>query len=411
MDLLISFIPRTAKVLISGILYFTITASAQIPYDKGIDYIDSQRNVAIDRLVKIGSIISPSGEEEYRAEAVAVMMHDIGLSFISIDSLYNVVGLIQGQSDSCLVFVSTLDDLASVASLQREHTVILKHIGDRVVGPGSNTSSTTIAMLQAAEAIKNLDVRPYYTLVFSAVSQEEVGLGGMKKVFSDWRDRAVGFVDILGEGAGISYGAIGIHWWKVVGKGPVGHTLRGGLPNVNQGLARAIDLIFDIEITEAEQKESTVLNISMIQSGEVFNHKPANGWFSLDIRSLVEENIIFIEDQVRGILMEVGQETGIELSMEPYQITPGGQIPRALQSSLVRSAQAAVRSLGLEPGMTDRGSSNLNIPLSQQHLAIGLNGERGGQRGYIDEWADINALIRTAKVVFLISYLMDGQKG
>jgi len=381
-------------------------AKAQIPFDKGIEYIDAQRSVAVDRLISIGSIISPSGEEEQRAEAVAAIMYDIGLSFISVDSLYNVVGIIHGQRDSCLILVSTLDDLASVATLQRQHAVVLKAHGDRVLGPGSNTSSTTVAMLQAAEAIKHLNIKPYYTLVFAAVSQEETGLGGMKKVFKDWRDRSVGFVDILGDGAGISYGAIGIHWWKVKGTGPVGHTLRGGLPNVNQGLARAIDHIFDIEITEEERKQSTVLNISMIQSGEVFNHKPASGWFSLDIRSLEEDNITFIEDQVRGILQEVGQETGISLSMEPYQITPGGQIPDAAESQFVRSALSAARSLQIEPTLSNRGSSNMNIPLSHQHLAIGLNGDRGGQRGYLDEWADINALQRSAKVVFLISLLM-----
>lgn len=396
-------------LLVFWLFCFIYTSTAQIPYDQGLDFIDSKREVAIERLIKIGTIISPSGKEEVRAEAVASIMYDIGLSFISIDSIFNVVGLIHGQSDSCLVFLSTLDDLASVATLQREHSVILKHSADRVVGPGSNTSSTTIAMLQAAEAIRHLNIRPYYTLVFAAVSQEEQGLVGMKKVYEDWKDRAIGFVDILGDGSSISYGAIGIHWWKVVGKGPAGHTLQGGLPNVNQGLARAVDLIFDVEITEAEKRESTVLNISMIQSGEVFNHKPESGWFSLDIRSLEEENIVFIEDQVRGILFEVGQETGISLTLEPYQIIPGGQIPGALQTSLVRYAQSAVRSLGLDPVMSDRGSSNLNIPLSHKHLAIGLTGDRGGQRGYMNEWADINALIRSAKVVFLISYLMDGQ--
>lgn len=401
-------------IIRSGLLFclsiiFVYSASAQIPYDQGLELIDSKREVAVERLIKIGSIISPSNEEEERAEAVASIMYDIGLSFISLDSLFNVVGLIHGQTDSCLVILSTLDDLASVASLQRKHSISLKHSGDRVVGPGSNTSATIIAMLQAAEAVKLLNVKPYYTLVFAGVSQEEVGLGGMKKIYEDWKDRAVGFVDILGDGSGISYGAIGIHWWKVFGKGPVGHTLDGGLPNVNQGLARAVDLIFDIEITEVEKKESTVLNISMIQSGEVFNHKPESGWFSLDIRSLTEDNIVFIEDQVRGILMEVGQETGISLTMEPYQIIPGGQIPGALETSLVRSAQSAARSLGIEPVMSDRGSSNMNIPLSHQHLAIGINGDRGGKRGYLDEWADVDALIRSAKVIFLISYLMDGE--
>ena len=78
-------------------------------------------------------------------------------------------------------------------------------------------------------------------MIFAAVAREETGLVGMKNLYRDLGDRALAYVDVLGDGRRISYGAIVIHWWKVIGPGPPGHSLGGGLPNVNRGLARAMD--------------------------------------------------------------------------------------------------------------------------------------------------------------------------
>jgi acetylornithine deacetylase/succinyl-diaminopimelate desuccinylase-like protein len=85
-------------------------------------------------------------------------------------------------------------------------------------------------MLAAASAIVSAGLVPEHDLVFAAVAQEETGLVGMKKLYEELGARALGYVDVLGDGRRIAYGAIVIHWWKVVGEGPAGHTLGGGLP-------------------------------------------------------------------------------------------------------------------------------------------------------------------------------------
>jgi acetylornithine deacetylase/succinyl-diaminopimelate desuccinylase-like protein len=404
------YLPGICKLFQLWIIYLTINIplncqeiTQQMAF--GVEYIKNQKDIAALQLINIGSIISPSGEEEERAEAVAAEMNQIGLSFIEVDPWYNVIGILPGEIDSCLVLISTLDDLASVARYQREADRSLYREGDRIEGPGSNTSSTTVAMLMAAKALNYLQVKPKYTLVFAGVSREETGLEGMKKIYSDWKEKSVGFVDILGEGTLISYGAMGIHWWKVLAVGPPGHSLSGGTPNTNQGISRAIDRILSINISEDLKSLRTIVNIAMIQSGEVFNHKPKEGWFSLDIRSLDPEVIRFLEDTVQQILQQVNLETGIHLVMEPYQLTPGGQYPDAINHRLVTTAIRTGKYLGMEPTLHNAGSSNLNIPLANGKMAIGINGDRGGNRGYPDEWADLNALIKTAQFVYLLCLL------
>jgi hypothetical protein len=77
-------------------------------------------------------------------------MKRIGLADVTLDDTPNVVGRIRGRSGKALVFVSTLDDLATVAALQEATRAALRIDGDRVVGPGANTSTTTAALVAAA---------------------------------------------------------------------------------------------------------------------------------------------------------------------------------------------------------------------------------------------------------------------
>ncbi len=360
-------------------------------------------------LAELGAIPSPSGEEHRRAEAVAARMRSIGLRDVEVDDGPNVIGRIPGRSGRALVFVSTLDDLATVAEHQRSAPGPPRVERDRVVGPGTNTSATTAAMLAAAEALVAAGYRPDHDLVFASVAQEETGLVGMRKLYERFRDRAVAFVDILGDGRSISYGALGIHWYRVVGHGPAGHSLNGGLPNVNRGIARAVDQILGLPHPERYRDRRTVVNVAVLNSGRVFNHKPETGWFSLDLRSLDAAVLAEMEQEVRAILEEVGRETETRLEMEPFSLTPGGQIPGARDSELVRASVAIARHLGLgEPQLSDAGSSNLNIAIAGGTPAIGLGGERGGGRGTPDEWADVPAMMRTARHVLLLAATQGG---
>jgi acetylornithine deacetylase/succinyl-diaminopimelate desuccinylase-like protein len=372
-----------------------------------LGFIEDHRDETASFLAEIGAIVSPSGHEHERAQRVAERMRAVGLESVRVDASPNAVGVIRGSSGRALVFISTLDDLATVVEHQK-NIGPPKVEGDRVLGPGTNTSSTTAAMLTAAEAIVASGLRPKHDLVFAAVAQEETGLVGMKSICEEMGERAMAFVDVLGEGRRISYGALVIHWWKVIGQGPPGHTLGGGLPNVNRGLARTVDRILGLPQPEEHKDERTVINVSILKSGTVFNHKPETGWFSLDIRSLDASVVDEIEKDVKSILEEVGNETGTSLRMEPFQLTPGGQLPGARESDLVRTSEAISRHLGFEPRLSNSGSSNMNESIGRGIPAIGLGGQRGGRRAQPDEWANIPAMIDMAKHVVLLAATMGG---
>lgn len=404
-------IPKSVLTLTSLVtLIFSFTSMAERTLEdaladdavrRGLAEIEATRDLSAAQLVEIGGIISPSGQELERARAVAAIMSQIGLQDVHVTESPNAIGRIPGSSGKALVFVATLDDLATVAEHQRAANSMPIIDGDRVVGPGTNTSLTTIAILSAARALINQGLQPEHDIVFAAVAQEETGLKGMRALYADYKDRAIAFVDVLGEGSGISYGALGIHWWRINAYGPPGHTLNGGIPNINQAIARAVDRILQIPDPQLYEDRRTRLNVAILNSGAVFNHKPESGWFSLDVRSLDPEHIESMEQQTRKILADVSGELGIQLEMVPVSITPPGQIPGAIESSLVQNSISISTFLGTAPTLSNAGSANLNVAIAGGTLAIGISSERGGRRGFPDEWADIPVLQRTAKNVFL----------
>lgn len=367
----------------------------------GLTQIDATRDLSAQRLVTIGGIISPSGEELERAQAVAGLMREIGLQDVEVTASPNAIGRIPGTSGKAIVFVATLDDLATVAEHQRAAGTLPVIEDERVVGPGTNTSLTTVALLSAASALIEQGFTPEHDIVFAAVAQEETGLRGMRALYADYEERTLAFVDVLGEGSSLSYGALGIHWWRVHAFGPPGHTLNGGLPNVNQAIGRAVDRILQIPDPALYDDRRTRLNVAILSSGAVFNHKPETGWFSLDVRSLDPEHIDSMERQTEAILAQVTDELGIRFEMESVSKTPPGQIPGALESSLVQNSIAISHFLGTDPALSNAGSANLNVAIAGGTLSIAISSERGGQRGFADEWADIEVLQRTAKNVFL----------
>jgi acetylornithine deacetylase/succinyl-diaminopimelate desuccinylase-like protein len=366
---------------------------------EALAYLDAHELQTGEFLASIAVIVSPSGHEQERAEAVAKHMRDIGLQNVSVDGAPNAVGIIPGRSPRTLVFTSILDDDPTDVKNQKSATRAPYVADGRVIGAGTDASSTTVAMLAGAEAIVKSRIRPGQTLIFASVSQVGTNYNGMRKLYAQYKDTATAFVDVVGEGRSIFYGALGIHWWKVIANGPAGHTLEGGVPNVNQAIARSVDRILSLQ---QDPPSHTVINVGMLQSGDAFNHRPGNGWFSLDIRSKDNGTIERIEKNVRTILDQVAKETSIGLTMESVSDTPAGQIAGERDSALVRTSQDIVKYLGQNPVLADWGVTNMNIAIANGTPAIALVGGPPPPKGGEDS-AEISMMTRAGKEIVLLA--------
>lgn len=357
---------------------------------------------SVGALIELASIVSPSGREAARAEATARRMRAAGLADVQVDDTPNVVGRIPGTSGRALVFVAMLDDLPAIEALQREGAVPRRE-GERVVGPATELQSALAALLTAADALVAAGVETRHDLVFAAVAREETGLQGMQALYAQYRDRTVGFVEVLGDGHEIEYDARGaIGWWRVVAHGPEGHTTQPG-PSVNQALAEAVSAIYGLPQPIRHRDRHTFANVGILRSGEVFNHRPASGWFSLDLRSDDREIVEAMATDVRALLDRVSTRTGIEFEMQPDFQSLGGRLPGARDSLLTRTAQAVAHHLGRSPGLSEFACCNARVAIAGGTPAVAIQGERGGERATRAEWASIPAMRAMAEYVVLMA--------
>lgn len=399
-------LPATAQEPMSDRLLRVSTDPAVV---RALEMVERSEERAVATLIELASIVSPSGGEHLRAAAVARRMREIGLAHVVVDNTPNVIGVIPGTSDRALVFVAMLDDLPITGILQREALqrgdgTVHQREGDRLLGPATELQSLVAAMLVAAEALASAGVRPRHDLVFAGIAREETELRGMEVLYRQLESRAIGFIEVFGDGREIQYGAGGaISWWRVVARGPRSHTREGGLPNVNHAIARAVSEIFALPHPERYRDRGTALNVGVLRSGEVFNRKPASGWFSLDIRSREPSIVEEIVHAIAGTLEHVEVETGIALDLVPQWQTLGGQIPGARDSFLTQAAAAVSRHLGYEPVLSDQGCCNMRVPVSYGTLAISVRGERGGERHTLNEWGSIPGMINAARHIVLLA--------
>lgn len=354
----------------------------------------------------IARIYAPSGNEVLRAKYLQKKFKEYNIPGAYIDKNGNTIGVIDGQPGGpCIAFLATMDDLATVADLVKSWDKPIAQKAGRLFGPGTNIGGICTTILGLAKMFTHPEIQFRGKIMLVGVVQEETGSVGIKGLINDHPGEIDLIVDIMGGVGRISYGALGIHWFKIHFKGERGHTMRGGLPNVTRGVAKAVDRIYDIPLSAAPESR-THLNIAMLGAGKVYNHKSEDGWFSVDLRSVTNEALTDVKNKIFKIVKQVAIEENLNWEVEPYTETPAGQIPGARDSDLVRVAEECNRLFIEKVSLSTRGSSNMNSGIAANILSISLGGNRGGNRDRVDEYGNIEPIFTGMKVNFLLGYIL-----
>ena len=222
----------------------------------------------------IARLYAPSGNEIFRAEYITEKFKNYNIANAYIDRYGNAVGCIEGKTGGpTVLFLGTMDDLATVAEMVKAWEKPIEEKDGKLIGPGTNIGATCVTILGLARLFTLPEIQFKGKIYLVGVVQEETGLVGIKGFLKDHPGEVDYLIDIMAGTGSISYGAIGIHWFKIHFKGPRGHTLGVRFPNVTRGVAKAIDRIYDIPISSKPTESGSYLNISMMGAGKVYNHK------------------------------------------------------------------------------------------------------------------------------------------
>jgi tripeptide aminopeptidase len=360
----------------------------------------------VEEWIRITQIPAPSGREQRRAEYLSQQFREQGLE-VGIDSIGNVVATRRGTGGGpTIVFAAHMD---TVHPLETDVTVRID--GDTLRAPGvSDNSDELAAMLALVRAMNEANLRTPGDLVFIGTVQEEVGLVGMSYWLDD--NPAPDMLIALDSGLGsVFYGAMGIYWSRYLFRGEGSHTLSSaGKPHPARALSRAILSVYGIEIPDG--MGGAVLNVGMLDGGEIYNAIPREVSFTMDLRSVNPILLDMLDRQIDELVAAAAAEEGVAWAKEETSRTPAGGTEASLADRrahpLVQTALDVHRHLGVEAQAIAAGATDANAAVARGIPAIAIGTGRGGGAHTLDEWAHVPSVATGMRMLLLLTASLAG---
>ena len=361
------------------------------------DFVGKDHDRFVREIIQITETPAPPFKEEKRARLFADLLKQSGLSDVEIDAEGNVIGLRKGIRNGPMIAIA-----AHLDTVFPEGTnVKVRRQGNRLFAPGIGDDSRALAVL--LEIVRAMDVARIQTasdiLFVGNVGEEGEGdLRGMKYLFQKgpYKDRIKMFIslDPFGWGNDVTVGGIGSKRFKVIFRGPGGHSFGSfGLVSPAYALGDAIQKLSRMQVPS---RPKTTFNVGVVGGGTSVNSIPFEAWMDVDIRSEMKEDLDKSVDTFIRLMHEAADEENrvrttsqgrIDVEVKLIGDRPFGQV--AMNSPIVQTAGAVIQSFGLNPnyGMS---STDANIPMSMGIPAITLeSGGTGGRNHTLDEWIDV----------------------
>ena len=342
--------------------------------------LKSARNgepATIDEQVRICEVPAPSFKEAARGELMRRAFEQLGLQNIRVDRAGNVLADRPGQAPRPrLVVAAHLDTV-----FPEDTNVKVTRRGSTLIGPGTGDNCRGLAVLLAVvRAMNTAEVRTPATVTFVAnVGEEGLGdLRGMKALFDETMKGQIDrFVSIDNGGLNITTAGIGSLRYRIVFKGPGGHSLTDfGLPNPANALGRAIAKVAELRVPSDPK---TTFNVGRVGGGAAVNAIPSEAWMEVDLRSTSGPALVALDERFRravdAAVVEENARWGrsgvVTAVKELVGNRPAGAM--APDAPIVRTAWDVARALGLSP-VESASSSDANLPMSRQIPAIAIGG-------------------------------------
>lgn len=335
----------------------------------------------LDRAIAIQQIPAPTFEEKERAAYVAREFTALGLQDVEVDGLGNVYARRPGGPARPTLVTAHTDTVFPQGT-----DLSLKHIGDRVYGPGIGDNSLGVAgLFTLVEQLNQTDAQTSGDLWLAAnVGEEGLGdLRGMREVVKRFGDKVRATIIIEGMAYGhVYHHAIGVHRLRISAHGEGGHSWHDyGRASAIHELAK---LATQLAAIQPPSSPKTTLNIGQISGGTSVNTIAREASLELDLRSENPQTLTELVEQVNHILNTTRVE-GINFSHVITSQRPAGSI--SIHHPLIRLAAQTLQELGTEPTY-EMGSTDANIPLSLGLPATVIGLCHGGNAHRPDEYIE-----------------------
>ena len=368
------------------------------------DFVERDRGRTLREWAAITEVNAPSGKERERAAFVEKILRGHRLDRIYYDKAGNLVAVRKGAGGGPAAVIDAHLDTVFQEGLKIKATIR----DGRIYAPGVGDDTRNIeAMLAALRALDHAQVKTKGDLIFLFTVEEETALRGAAQFVAENKGKIDYYVALDGGYEGLTYGGIGINWYRHHLVGPGGHTRSRNPPySATLPLARAVARIYELPLP---RETPTHVNVGMLGGAEVINAKAADAWFTVDLRSTSNEVIADLEKKIAAILKEEAAREKMTVRTELLSSTPAAQIPGHRDSTLVRTAEAVHVAMGFaNPPVTIAGSNNSSAALLAGVPAISTGAAPCGDAHALTEWCEIEPIYRGIKKVLLLGVALAG---
>ena len=346
-----------------------------------------QQTIDIDAVVedtlRLACIPAPTFSEQARGVAVAAALADTGVRS-EFDGAGNVLGRISGQSSTRTVAV--IAHLDTVFPL--DTPLDIARTGNRLTGPGVGDNALALAaMLWLARSLK---LHPPAGDVLLAATVCEEGLGdlrGARALAANHPEISAGIVlegHFLGR---IIHAGVGSRRFEITFAGPGGHSWENfGAPNAVHAMLRVGSTLVSLPLPSSPR---TTLTVGVAEGGRSVNSIGDRSRMLVDTRSLSEDRLGVLENDIRTIIDDLGKESGIDIAIERIGRRSAVELPP--DHPLVEHASAALRSIDIEPQL-GAASTDMNALQAAAIPSICIGISTGDHMHRLDEWVAVEPI-------------------
>jgi acetylornithine deacetylase/succinyl-diaminopimelate desuccinylase-like protein len=343
----------------------------------------------IDLAMQIQQIPAPTFSEGARAEFVRNLFEKEKLKDVSMDSLGNVYARLPGKQKKAkaLVVSAHLDTVFPPSvSLQ------IRKEADRIYAPGIGDNSIGVAALFGIiQSFHERGVKLGHDVWFVAnVGEEGLGdLRGMRGVVERFGGEVIGYLVLEGLALGhVYHRAIGVKRYRITAKTAGGHSWSDyGQPSAVHELASLVTQLTSIRLP---REPRTTMNVGTIHGGTGVNVLASEAKCELDLRSEDPAILTKLAHQVEDTLIHTSRRE-VKIVAEVIGERPAGEI--SAKHPLVQLAVSCLREQGL-PAFLTSGSTDANVPLSQNIPAVVMGITTGGGAHTMDEYVDVEPVTK-----------------
>jgi acetylornithine deacetylase/succinyl-diaminopimelate desuccinylase-like protein len=388
----------TPSPLVAPYLASVRTLMAKPRVTAAFAFVDKNHDETLREWTTLTEINAPSGKEQERRAAIEKILRGYKLDKIYTDATGNLVAVRKGTGGGPVVVIDAHMDTVFQPGLKIKATIR----EGRIYAPGVGDDTRNVeAMLATIRALDAANVKTKGDLIFLFTVEEETLLRGAEEFVKENKGKIDHYIALDGGYEGLTYGGIGINWYRQHFTGPGGHTRSGTPPySATLPLARAIARIYELPIPSSPP---TNLNIGMLGGSEVVNAKAADAWFTVDLRSTSNEVIADFEKRIAVIMQEEAERAHLTFKTELISSSPSAQIPGHRDSPIVRTAEAVHMAMGFERvPVSLTGSNNSSAALLAGIPSISTGAAPCGDSHAVTEWCEIEPLYSGIKKVLLL---------